>query len=138
MNNQNDENLMGNEKIEEAVLALQNNPCDELLAHALTVIRRRMREGGHLILAVDSKVESQNLQLRILNTDDGKKWFYAFTSFDEQVKGSEAIMSGFTAHIGKLLRLSLDTAEVEGLIINPWNRTIMLDKEWIRIIFGEI
>ena len=34
-----DEGLIGNEKIEEAVLALQNEPSGERLAHALTVMR---------------------------------------------------------------------------------------------------
>ena len=37
-----DEGLIGNEKIEEAIAALQQEPNEALLAHALTVIRRRM------------------------------------------------------------------------------------------------
>ena len=41
-----DEGLQGNEKIEEAILELQKEPTPELLAHVLTVIRRRMKEGG--------------------------------------------------------------------------------------------
>lgn len=40
-----DEGLQGNEKIEEAILELQKEPMPELLAHVLTVIRRRMKEG---------------------------------------------------------------------------------------------
>ena len=43
-----DEGLIGNEKIEEAVLALQSEPSQEMLAHTLTVIRRRIREGGQI------------------------------------------------------------------------------------------
>ena len=39
-----DECLLGNEKIEDAIAALQQQPTQELLAHALTVVRRRMRE----------------------------------------------------------------------------------------------
>ena len=46
MTNQ-DERLKGNEKIETAIAALQQEPNDELLAHTLTVIRRRMKEQGH-------------------------------------------------------------------------------------------
>ena len=45
-----DEGLLGNEKIEDAIAALQQQPTQELLAHALTVVRRRMREkrsGNH-------------------------------------------------------------------------------------------
>lgn len=38
-----DEGLQGNEKVEMAIMALQQEPTGEMLAHALTVIRRRMR-----------------------------------------------------------------------------------------------
>lgn len=48
-----DEGLIGNEKIEQAILALQQDPTPELLAHALTMVRRRMQENGQLILAVE-------------------------------------------------------------------------------------
>lgn len=48
-----DKGLSGNEKIEEAIAALQEEPSQELLAHTLTVIRRRMQEDGQLILAVE-------------------------------------------------------------------------------------
>ena len=46
-----DEGLQGNETIEEAILGLQKEPTPELLAHVLTVIRRRMKEGGQAILS---------------------------------------------------------------------------------------
>ena len=48
-----DEGLQGNETIEEAILGLQKEPTPELLAHVLTVIRRRMKEGGQAILSVE-------------------------------------------------------------------------------------
>lgn len=48
-----DKGLQGNETIEEAILALQEQTSQEMLAHALTVVRRRMKEGGQLIVAVD-------------------------------------------------------------------------------------
>ena len=41
-----DKGLQGNETIEEAILALQEQTSQEMLAHALTVVRRRMKEGG--------------------------------------------------------------------------------------------
>lgn len=46
MDEKKDKGLQGNEKIEEAILALQQEPTEELLAHALTVVRRRMRGRG--------------------------------------------------------------------------------------------
>ena len=39
-----DEKLQGNEKIEEAIEGLKKEPTQEMLAHTLTVIRRRMQE----------------------------------------------------------------------------------------------
>ena len=48
-----EEGLIGNEKIEEAIAALQREPTQELLAHALTVVRRRIRENGQVIVAVE-------------------------------------------------------------------------------------
>ena len=47
-----DEGLQGNETIEEAILALQQEPTEEILAHTLTVIRRRARANGQFIVAV--------------------------------------------------------------------------------------
>ena len=48
-----DEKLQGNEKIEAAIEGLKKEPTQEMLAHALTVIRRRMKEDAELIVAVD-------------------------------------------------------------------------------------
>ena len=48
-----DETLKGNEKIEEAILGLQEETSQEMLAHVLTVIRRRMNENGQVIVAVE-------------------------------------------------------------------------------------
>ena len=47
-----DEGLQDNEQIEQAILALQQQPSQEMLAHALTVLRRRMLAHGQLIVAV--------------------------------------------------------------------------------------
>ncbi len=46
-----EEALQGNENIEQAIAALQQNATSELLAHALTAIRRRIRENGQFVVA---------------------------------------------------------------------------------------
>ena len=43
----------GYEKIQAAIAGLQQEPTQEMLAHTLTVIRRRMKENGQLIIAVE-------------------------------------------------------------------------------------
>ena len=131
-----DQNLQGNEKIEEAIWQLQKEPTQEMLTHALTVVRRRMKEDGHLIIAVDPAGAMDSLQIQTVQTGEGKLWFAAYTSFEEQMKGSNAVMSAFTAEIGKLFQMALQTEKIEGVILNPWNRTLMLNKNLIHIVVG--
>ena len=135
--NKTDKGLLGNEKIEEAVAALQQETTQEMLAHTLTVIRRRMREAGQLIVAVEPSVGDNNFNIQSVKTDDGKCWWMAFTSFDEEVKGSGSVMSTFMSDIDSLFVTALKTDGISGIIINPWNKTIMLDKRLISIIIGK-
>lgn len=144
-----DNELKGNELIENAIEALQKEPSEEMLAHTLTVIRRRMNDNGQFIIAVEppmpgypsehGKISCQQgygLQLKAVKTADEKLWWTAFTSFDEEVKGADSVMSTFMTDIRKLFDTALNVDEIEGIILNPWNRTIMLDKKLIKIIIG--
>ena len=137
-----DEGLIGNEKIEAAIAALQQEPGEELLAHALTVVRRRMRAKGQVILAVDMPQEQNAtpatpMQIQAVKTADGKAWWVAFTSFDEELRGGDQVKSTFLADLEQIFRTALTVPEIEGVILNPWNRTMMLEKSLIRIILGE-
>lgn len=138
MDNKIDEGLLGNEKIEEAIAGLQQSATEELLAHALTVVRRRMRENGQVIIAVEPNAAADQMKLQAVKTSDGNSWWAVFTSFDEEMKGSGSVMSTFMTDIGKVLEAALSEEEIHGVIINPWNRTLMLDKTLIRIILGNM
>ena len=133
-----DEGLKGNERIEDAIFALQKEATQEQLAHALTVIRRRMKEGGQLIVAVEPDPAQAQMKLQTVRTPDGKIWWSAFTSFEEELKGADNIKSTFLTDIDKLLNSALQVDEISGIIINPWNKTLMIDKELIKIIIGKI
>ena len=135
-NNNVDEGLAGNERLEEAIAALQMEPSEEMLAHVLTVVRQRMREGGQFIVAVDPKAGDAGLSIQAVKTDDGKMWWSVFTSFDEELKGSGSVMSTFMSGIGQILKTAGEVEGISGIIINPWNRTLMLDKNLINIILG--
>ena len=131
-----DEGLQGNEKVEMAIMALQQEPTGEMLAHALTVIRRRMRESGQLILALEASV-GEMMQVQAIQTKDGQYWWAAFTGFEEELKGSGSVMSTFLTDMEQLFRKALLEDEIQGVILNPWQKTLMLDKTLIRIILGE-
>ncbi|RHV66499.1 SseB family protein [Clostridium sp. OM02-18AC] len=147
-NTKKDEGLIGNEKIEEAIAALQQEPSEELLAHALTVLRRRMREQGQVILAVDMPQDQSGMpqmmanpaapmQIQAVQTADGKAWWVAFTSFEEELRGADQVKSTFLADLEQIFRTALTVNEIEGVIINPWNRTMMLNKNLIQIVLGD-
>ena len=136
MNQPKDEGLVGNETIEQAIAALQQEATQERLAHTLTVIRRRMKEHGRLVAAVEPEPGSGRMQPRVVHTADGAAWWYAFTSFEEQQKGPEAVQSAFLADMDKLLDAALTVPQISGVILNPWHRTLQLDKTLIHIIKG--
>ena len=131
-----DKDLQENAEIEMAINALQQEPTQEMLAHTLTVIRRRMNAGGQLVVAVEASAETAQMNAQTIKTDDGSVWWYAFTSFEEEMRGSDHIMSTFLGNMRQLFELAVKTDGINGVIINPWNRTIILDKDLIRIILS--
>ena len=136
-NNKIDEGLQGNEKIETAIAALQQEASEEMLAHTLTVIRRRMKEGGQFIIAVEPPTGGGQMQIQAVQTPDGNSWWAALASFEEELKGSGSVMSTFLTDMEQLFRMTLTADGIEGVILNPWNRTLMLDKRFLHIILGE-
>lgn len=136
VNNQSDDILTANQKIEDAIAGLQKESTPEMLAHTLTVIRRGMRQGGQLIVAVEPPKGDGQIRIQAI-TSGGKIWWAAFTSFEEELKGGGKVKSTFMAEMEKLFETALSVDEVEGVIINPWNRTIMLNKRLMEIILGK-
>ena len=131
-----DEGLAGNELIEKAVKELQNEATQEMLAHTLTVIRKRMKQKGQFIIAVEPSFGLSQMNVSVVKTADGINWWTAFTSFDEEMKGGDWVKSTFLTDIEQLLRAAVSADGINGIILNPWNRTIMLDKTLINIILG--
>lgn len=132
-----DENLKGNEKIEADIKTLLEAPSDEALAVLLTGIRARMKDNGHLVVAVDAAPGvGESLQVRTVSMND-MKWMVAYTSFDEELKGGESVMSAFTAPISQILAMITASDELAGVIINPYGGTIKLDKTLSSLILGE-
>ena len=45
-------------------------------------------------------------------------------------------MSTFLTDIDQLFRSAIAADGIEGIIINPWNRTLMLNKQLLQIVLG--
>lgn len=128
---------MGNKLIEDAVREMYKALNEDKLAKVLTLIRKRMTDGGHFVVAVKAG-DSGSLELRPVTTPDGSKWFAAFTGFEEELKKNDEIVSGFTAEISKLFDITLASDNISGIIINPWDKAVKLDKNMIMLIKGQI
>lgn len=137
-NQETDPGLQGNERIEAAIAGLQQETSQEHLAHTLTVIRQRMREGGQLIIAVEPPKGDGQLRIQAVQTEDGGSWWTVFTGFDEELKGSDSVKSTFLTDMRQLFTQAVQTEEIQGIILNPWNRTLMLDKTLLRVILGQM
>lgn len=137
-NEKTDEVLVGNQFIEEAIKGLQSEATQERLAHTLTVIRKRMKQKGQLIIAVEPSFSSQQMNISVEKTADGLLWWTAYTGFEEEMKGGNKIKSTFLTDMEQLFKAALNVGEINGIILNPWNRTIMLDKTLLNIILGNI
>ncbi len=135
-NSSKDKGLQGNEQIEEAIAALQKQPTPEVLAHTLTVLRHRMKAAGELILAVEPDLSKDQMAIQTVTTSDGMHWWIAFSGFEEQAKGASGLQSTFMTKMDQLFQAALEEEKIAGVIINPWNRTIQLDKQLLSIILG--
>lgn len=130
-----DEGLKGNEKIEECIDLLRKEPSDEALAVTLTAIRCRMKEKGQFIVAVEPN-PAAGMQVKTMTLKDGQNWIPVFTSFEEEMIRNSGVMSTFLADIDQLFQMVLNEPNVAGLLLNPWNRTMTLNKTLIQVIQG--
>lgn len=130
-----DKNLRGNDSIEKSIIELKKSMTDENLTHTLSLLRKRMKENGHFVVAVKVAANG-NMELRTVKTADGKEWFAVYTSFEEQNQGGDNIKSAFTAEMAQIFHICLQTTNVEGLLLNPWNLSLKMDKSIISLVMG--
>ncbi len=136
MSQKTDPELIGNHLIEEAIHAFKEQTTDETLAHVLTVIRNRVQEQGHLIIAVDMVVQGAPLSIRPVTTSDGSKWWAVFTSYEEEMKGKGKAqpVSLFTASMEQIFNQVKVVPEISGVIVNPWSESLPLNKKLIDLV----
>ena len=63
-----------------------------------------------------------------------------FTCFEEELLGKDKdgnVMSTFWVDLKQLFEAALTADDINGIIINPWNRTISMDKKLIKITLGK-
>lgn len=127
--------LLGNEKLEKNISSLQRDPSPEMLAVTLTTLRRLMNAGNSFVAAVEMDEKGQP-RIGMLKTGR-KKWIVAYTGFEEQMAGGQTVQSTFLCGMKELLLKAAQEKSAEGILVNPWNRTLRLDRHLIEIVLGQ-
>lgn len=133
-----DKGLIGNELIENKINKLREDFTDESLSEVLSIIRKRMIDNGQFVVGVDvASNNSPGMSLKTVKYN-GAKWFIAYTSFDEELKGKGGVMSCFLADISQVLNITMKSDSIEGLILNPHGNILTLNKSVIEVIIGDV
>ena len=76
--------------------------------------------GGELIVAVEPDPAQAQMKLRTVKTPDGKIWWSAFTSFEEELKGADQVKSDiFVCGLAGCLKQHLLCRRSPGLLSIP-------------------
>lgn len=122
-----------NQIIEDAIKAFTQNRTEEQLADTLSVFRQNLDK--ELIVSVTQ--EGEGLTLKSVRTSNGKQWFTVFTSLDEQLKGKGQVQSMFSASLEKIFRVTLESDNIDGVIINPYGGSISLERPILQVVLGK-
>ncbi len=126
--------LNGNEAIEQAIAAFEENRCDETIRELICTIQHRLAEDGHFLIPLEypDPDDYGRYALQSITTDDGEIYMPCFTSEDELRKGPETgILSFF---MDAFIENAVDQDEVNGIVINPFGTACHLPKSILQII----
>lgn len=145
--------LEENRWIEKAIQKFHKETTKENLVLVLEIIQRRMHEDGHLLIPVEAPKaaldmidpahvqvgdvvqakENLHFVMRQIITQDGKHWMAAFTGNQEMLKVENTHIISIC--IDQYLEDVLEMENVEGVILNPWEQSLLMDKKLIQAIF---
>ena len=147
------EDSFGNEELVAAMAAAHQDGSKESYIRVLDLIAKRIAEQGEFILPVQmsqsafdmlgdlNKVkvgdtlqatEEIRMKPQTITDNDGKLWFVAFTDHNEASKGEAS--SSINQPMKDILKVALAAEDKEGLIINPWENPIFLNKGMLKMV----
>lgn len=131
----NEENifLVGNDSINDAIQCFEQKEDDETFQRVLISILQRMREDGHFLVPFGIQNDNK-LMFHTVMDDNGNELNAAFTTHEDAMEAPKSELLSFP--IADMLENAL-TSEYEGIILNPWSSSIVLDKELIHFLLDD-
>ena len=143
----------GNEELLAAMRSAHEDGSKENFLKVLDLLARRIAERGEIILPVqmsqsafdmlgdlnhigvgDTVTSAEEIRMKPLTiTDqDGGIWYAAFTDYDEAGKGEAS--STVNQLLKEIVKTALRDEEKKGLILNPWENPVFLDKNMLKMV----
>lgn len=139
---------LNNQDLETAIARVEQDACQDHIWGMLHAFSNRIQQNGSLLvpiveqsgtdlrtiekLSLDKDGQSRNFELRKVELARGGMAYCAFTSWREFEKGEQSDWE--VAGLEDILEKALEDETVMGLLINPWDVSVLLDKQLLQLI----
>lgn len=147
------EDDFGNGELATAMKAVHEDGSAENYLNLLNLMAKRIAEGGEIILPVqmsqsafdmlgdlnqvkvgDTLYASEEIRMKpqALTDHDEGIWYAAFTDYNEAGKGEGS--SSINQLLKDIVKVALGDKEKKGLVLNPWENPIFLNKDMLKMV----
>lgn len=129
------------EGLRNSILAFSDHRDQEHLNLVFQAMEELVLKAGGLLLAADpagEKEGQQQITLKFLKSEDGKSFAAVFTD-EEEKRGDDAEnANALILPAGELLNIVANHPTADGLVINPFSNSFIMQKEAIQALYNKI
>ena len=129
------------EGLRNSILAFSDHRDQEHLNLVFQAMEELFLKAGGLLLAADpagEKEGQQQITLKFLKSEDGKSFAAVFTD-EEEKRGDDAEnANALLLPAGELLNIVANHPTADGLVINPFSNSFIMQKEAIQALYNKI
>ena len=129
------------EGLRNSILAFSDYRDQEHLNLVFQAMEELVLKAGGLLLAADpagEKEGQQQITLKFLKSEDGKSFAAVFTD-EEEKRGDDAEnANALILPAGELLNIVANHPTADGLVINPFSNSFIMQKEAIQALYNKI
>ena len=129
------------EGLRDSILAFSDHRDQEHLNLVFQAMEELVLKAGGLLLAADPAGEKdgqQQITLKFLKSEDGKSFAAVFTD-EEEKRGDDAENANALILLaGELLNIVANHPTADGLVINPFSNSFIMQKEAIQALYNKI
>ena len=129
------------EGLRNSILAFSDHRDQEHLNLVFQAMEELVLKAGGLLLAADpagEKEGQQQITLKFLKSEDGKSFAAVFTDEEEKRGDDTENANALLLPAGELLNIVANHPTADGLVINPFSNSFIMQKEAIQALYNKI